>query len=142
MDPKGFRVRLYAGLLCPGTSSGCVSEFAYALSCYDLLASRKLAHEGCTTAAALRRPRLTRKGGGAAVAPAAHRGVLGSGRRARAPGGGAARGCLPAAGRRLCRDLRGLRIRPDRPQAQDPAADEPGAAAWRQEAGGAGEIGR
>ena len=49
-------------------------------------------------------------------------------------GGGHPRRTLPAARRRLLGKLRRLRIRRHRQQAQDPAADEPGAGAGRQEA--------
>ena len=49
-------------------------------------------------------------------------------------GAGAARPGLPAAGRRLRRGLRRMPVRPDHQAAEDPAADEPGAAARAQEA--------
>ena len=49
--------------------------------------------------------------------------------------GGPARRALPAPGRRLRRDLRGLRVRQDRQEAEDPAADEPGAGLRPEEAG-------
>ena len=66
---------------------------------------------------------------------AADRRVLGGRGAQAADRRGPARRAVPAAGRRLRRDLRRLRLGPDRPQAQDPAADEPGAAARHEEAG-------
>ena len=64
---------------------------------------------------------------------AAARGVVGNRTAARAPGGSADRPQVPAHGWRLRRDLRGVRVRQDRQEAQDPAADEPRAVARTQE---------
>ena len=83
-------------------------------------------------AAGLRRCQGTRADRGTDLAAAADRGVLGGRSAARAAGRGAARRGLPAPGRRLRGELRRLRIRHHRQQAQDPAADEPGAGAGRK----------
>ena len=70
-----------------------------------------------------------------AVAPAAAGRVLGNRGAEGAHRGGAARRALRAAGRRLRGELRGLRVRQDRQEAEDPAADEPGARLRPEEAG-------
>src|SRR5260370_9803754 len=86
----------------------------------DELAPGQLANPPRDPATPVRRPTSAgaRRSG---VGPAAALGgVLGNRGAAREAGSSAARGAVPAAGRRLRREFRGLRIRQYRPAAQDP----------------------
>ncbi len=98
------------------------------------MAPGELASQAGAAAAELRRSAAVERVVAALSPAAADRGLLGDRGAARAARRGAARRALPAAGRRLRRELRRLRVRPDRAEAQDPAADEPGAAARTEEA--------
>ena len=100
----------------------------------DELAPGELARPRGDPAAEIRRSGRARAGRRLLEPPAADRGVLGDRGAARAAGRGAARRGVPAAGRRLRRELRRLRVGQHRQAAEDPAADEPGAAAGLEEA--------
>ncbi len=97
------------------------------------MASGRLAGPSCPAAAEVQESRPPRTGGGAALEAATHRGVVGDRRAARKTGRRATRAGLPPPGRRLRGNLRGVRVRPDREEAQDPVADESRAAARTQE---------
>ena len=113
----------------------CVASARYVqIHRIDQLASGQLAQPACRPAAQVRRSgRAGARGGRLEPAAAAGR-VLGSRGAARQARAGAARRAVPAAGRRLRRELRGLRVGQHRQAPEDPAADEPGAAAGLEEA--------
>src|SRR5690606_2115471 len=83
------------------------------------------------------RPGGARRRGRGALAPSPAGRLLGDRGAEGGDRGGAAGRVLRAPGRRLRREVRGLPVRLDHQEAEDPAADEPGAPVRTEEAGGA-----
>ena len=99
----------------------------------DPLAPRQLAQPPRHPAAQVHGPGCSGARGGGVEPAAAAGGVLGGRGAAREARAGAARRAVPAAGRRLRRELRGLRVGQHRQAPEDSLADEPGAAAGLEE---------